>query len=33
MQGLPMTDKEIINYLEDTVLNLKDVVIEKREKD
>lgn len=28
-----MTDKEIINYLEDTVLNLKDVVIEKREKD
>jgi len=28
-----MTDKEIVNYLEETVYNLKDVVIEKQEKD
>jgi len=33
MQGLPMSDKEMINYLEDTVLNLKDVVKEKQERD
>lgn len=28
-----MTDKEIVNYLEDTVLNLKNVVVEKQQKD
>lgn len=30
---MPMTDKEIIVYLEDTVYNLKDVLTEKQEKD